>query len=57
MKMKLIKNKKNICSKNYNKRYLEKKEEIWLCPMIKAPTPTEKNLPPKSLIKQRLRTD
>ena len=43
----------------------EKKEEIWLSPMTKAPTPTEKlkkqrdnsETPPKSSITQRLRTD
>ena len=42
-----------------------KKEEIWLSPMIKAPTPTEMskvqsentNNATKSSIKQRLRTD
>ena len=43
----------------------EKKEEIWLTPMTKTPTPTEKfkkqrdniKTPPKTLITQRLRTD
>ena len=43
----------------------EKKEEIWLSPMTKAPTPTEMskgqsdntNNATKSSIKQRLRTD
>ena len=43
----------------------EKKEEIWLSPMTKAPTPTEKSkkqrdntkTPPKTSITQRLRTD
>ena len=42
-----------------------KKEEIWLSPMTKAPTPTEKSKkqrdntksPPKTSITQRLRTD
>ena len=42
----------------------EKKEEIWLSPMTKAITPTEKskkqcdntNTPPKSSITRRLRT-
>ena len=44
---------------------LEKREEIWLSPMTKAPTPTEMskgesditNNATKSSIKQRLRTD
>ena len=43
----------------------EKKEEIWLSLMTKAPTPTEKSkkqrdntkTPPKTSITQRLRTD
>ena len=43
----------------------EKKEEIWLSPITKAPTPTEKSkkkrdntkTPPKTSITQRLRTD
>ena len=44
----------------------EKKEEIWLNPMTKAPTPSEKKnkkqryntyTPPKTTITQRLRTD
>ena len=43
----------------------EKKEEIWLSPVTKAHTPTEKSkkqrddikTPPKALITQRLRTD
>ena len=43
----------------------EKKEEIWLSPMTKAPTSTEKSkkqcdntkTPPKTSITQRLRTD
>ena len=43
----------------------EKKEEIWLSPMTKAPTPTEKftkqrdntKTPPKTSITQRLRAD
>ena len=43
----------------------EKKKEIWLSPMTKAPTPIEKSkkqrdntkTPPKSSITQRLRTD
>ena len=43
----------------------DKKEEIWLSPMTKAPTPTEMskgqsentNNATKSSIKQRLRTD
>ena len=47
---------------NYNQ---DKKEEIWLSPMTKAPTPTEmskgqwqhKQRHKKSSIKQRLRTD
>ena len=42
-----------------------KKKEIWLSPMTKAPTPTEKSnlisdntkTPPKTSIAQRLRTD
>ena len=42
-----------------------KKEEIWLSPMTKAPTPTEKSkkqrentkTPPKTSITQRLQTD
>ena len=46
-------------------RLQEKKEDIWLSPMTKAPTPTEKakkqrdntQAPPKTLITQRLRTD
>ena len=45
--------------------FYEKKEEIWLSPMTKAPTPTEMskgqsdntNNATKSSIKQRLRTD
>ena len=44
---------------------IDKKEEIWLSPMTKAPTPTEmskgavttQTTPQKSSIKQRLRTD
>ena len=44
---------------------LEKKEEIWLIPMAKAPTPTEKckkqrdntKTPPKTSITQQLWTD
>ena len=44
---------------------VEKKEEIWLSPMTKAPTPTEKlkkqrdniKTPPKTSITQQLRTD
>ena len=43
----------------------EKKEEIWLIPMTKAPTPTEKSkkqsdntkTPPKTSITQRKQTD
>ena len=43
----------------------EKKEEIWLSPMTKSPTPTEKSkkqrdntkTPPKTSITQWLRTD
>ena len=43
----------------------EKKKEIWLSPMTKAPKPTEKSkkqvdntkTPPKTSITQRLRTD
>ena len=43
----------------------EKKEEIWLSPMTKAPIPTEESkkqpdntkTPPKTSIVQRLRTD
>ena len=43
----------------------EKKEEIWLSPVTKTPTPTEKSkkqrdnikTPPKTLITQLLRTD
>ena len=46
------------------KKIQEKKEEIWLSPMTKAPTPTEKSkkqrdntkTPPKTSITQRLRT-
>ena len=45
--------------------YEEKKDEIWLSPMTKAPTPTEKSKkqrantksPPKYSISQRLRAD
>ena len=47
------------------KEFVDKKEEIWLSPMTKAPTPTEKSkkqrdntkTPPKTSITQRLRTD
>ena len=43
----------------------EKKEEIWLSPVTKTPTPTEQSkkqrdnikTPPKTLITQLLRTD
>ena len=44
----------------------EKKEEIWLSPVTKAPTPSEKKIekamwrhktPPKTSITQRFRTD
>ena len=56
------------CSPIYKrqfKTYLDKKEEIWLSPMTKAPTATEtskgavktQTTPQKSSIKQRLRTD
>ena len=46
-------------------RYQVKKEEIWLGPMTKAHSPTEKSkkqrdntkTPPKTSITQRLRTD
>ena len=46
-------------------QYKEKKEEIWLSPMTKAPTPKEKSkkesdntkTPPKTSITQRLQTD
>ena len=45
--------------------YQEKKEEIWLSPVTKTPTPTEQSkkqrdnikTPPKTLITQLLRTD
>ena len=45
--------------------HIGKQEEIWLSPMKKAPTPTEKSkkqrdktkAPPKTSITQRLRTD
>ena len=45
--------------------YIEKKEEIWLSPVTKTPTPTEQSkkqrdnikTPPKTLITQLLRTD
>ena len=48
-----------------NAFFKEKKEEIWLSPMTKAPTPIEKSknqgdnikTPPKTSITQRLRTD
>ena len=44
--------------------FLEKKEEIWLSPVTKTPTPTEQSkkqrdnikTPPKTLITQLLRT-
>ena len=46
-------------------RLKEKKEEIWLSPVTKTPTPTEQSkkqrdnikTPPKTLITQLLRTD
>ena len=49
---------------NYHANFKDKKEEIWLSPMTKAPTPTEMskgqshntNNATKSSIKQRLRT-
>ena len=52
-------------SNNINANYQEKKEEIWLSPMTKAPTPTEKSkkqcdntkTPPKTSITQRLRIE
>ena len=55
-------------SSNYKKLFFsfwEKKEEIWLNPVTKTPTPTEQSkkqrdnikTPPKTLITQLLRTD
>ena len=59
-------------NETYNQHYIriltlieEKKEEIWLSPVTKTPTPTDQSkkqrdnikTPPKTLITQLLRTD
>ena len=53
------------CECNTLRQQQEKKEEIWLSPVTKTPTPTEQSkkqrdnikTPPKTLITQLLRTD
>ena len=52
-------------NRNDDFRFAEKKEDIWLNPVTKTPTPTEQSkkqrdnikTPPKTLITQLLRTD